>query len=274
MRLKHNKKRNTAFVYEALIRELTKSVVKNNKHKQNKIVSIMKEHFNVNTALNEELSLYKSIYETKEVEKRLAEKIIVEAKQKYSGLDKTTIFKEQTALINKINKTLTRNLFKNFVPNYKNIATVYSIFQDALPIKDRVLLEENIIEQMSSSISQEYDNKQPIDNIVYGTFVNRFNEEYGSRLSESQKTLLSKYISSFSDNGVELKFYLNEEIGCLKEKLEQSKFDPEISADNSLKEKIDQVYSILDKYSKEEVDTEMLEVVLKTQDLVEEISTK
>ena len=135
-------------------------------------------------------------------------------------------------------------------------------------------MEENIIEQMSSSIPQEYDNKQPIDNIVYGTFVNKFNEEYGSRLSESQKTLLSKYISSFSDNGVELKFYLNEEIGCLKEKLEQSKLDPEISADNSLKEKIDQVYSILDRYSKEEVDTEMLEVVLKTQDLVEEISTK
>ena len=37
MRLKHNKKRNTAFVYEALVRELTESVVKNNKNKQNKV---------------------------------------------------------------------------------------------------------------------------------------------------------------------------------------------------------------------------------------------
>ena len=45
MRLKHNKKRNTAFVYETLVRELTESVVKNNKNKQNKIVSIIKEHF-------------------------------------------------------------------------------------------------------------------------------------------------------------------------------------------------------------------------------------
>ena len=45
MRLKHNKKRNTAFVYEALVRELTESVVKNNKNKQNKIVDIIKEHF-------------------------------------------------------------------------------------------------------------------------------------------------------------------------------------------------------------------------------------
>ncbi len=45
MRLKHNKKRNTAFVYEALVRELTESVVNNNKYKQKKIFSIIKEKF-------------------------------------------------------------------------------------------------------------------------------------------------------------------------------------------------------------------------------------
>jgi hypothetical protein len=56
MRLKHNKKRNTAFVYEALIRELTESVVKNNKNKQNKIVSIIKDHFNNSSVLKEELT--------------------------------------------------------------------------------------------------------------------------------------------------------------------------------------------------------------------------
>ena len=38
MRLKHNKKRNTAFVYEVLVRELTKSVVKNKKDKQNYLI--------------------------------------------------------------------------------------------------------------------------------------------------------------------------------------------------------------------------------------------
>ncbi len=59
MRLKHNKKRNTAFVYEALVRELTESVVKNNKNKQNKIVSIIKDHFGNKSILKEELDLYK-----------------------------------------------------------------------------------------------------------------------------------------------------------------------------------------------------------------------
>ena len=58
MRLKHNKKRNTAFVYEALVRELTESVVKHNKNKQNKIVSIIKEHFGHESLLKEELELW------------------------------------------------------------------------------------------------------------------------------------------------------------------------------------------------------------------------
>ncbi len=271
MRLKHNKKRNTAFVYEALIRELTKSVVKNNKNKQNKIVSIMKEHFATGTELSKELDVYKSVYETKDVEKRLAEKIVVEAKEKYSILNKKTIFKEQSALISKINKTLSRNLFDNFVPNYKNIATVYSIFQDALPIRDRVLLEENIIEQMSSSVVTKQETQQPMDNIIYSTFVNKFNEEYSEKLNEGQKQLLTKYISSFSDNGLEMKYYLNEEVGSLKSKLIACKEDPEINEDSSLKDKIDQVYSILESYKEKEIDTDLIELVLKTQELVEEI---
>lgn len=271
MRLKHNKKRNTAFVYEALIRELTKSVVKNNKHKQNKIVSIMKEHFANGTELSKELDVYKSIYETKSIEKGTAEKIVTEAKQKYSGLNKGTIFKEQSALINKINKTLSKNIFNNFVPNYKNIATVYSIFQDALPIRDRVLLEENIVEQMSASVETKQEGQQPMDTIIYSTFVNKFNQEYSESLNENQKELLTKYISSFSDNGIEMKYYLNEEIGSLKQKLKVCKNTPEISEDSSLKGKIDKVYSILESYKEKEIDTDLIELVLKTQELVEEI---
>ena len=148
---------------------------------------------------------------------------------------------------------------------------MYSIFQDALPIKDRVLLEENIVEQMSSSIEARTEEQQPMDSIIYSTFVNKFNEEYSSKLNENQKELLTKYISSFSDNGVEMKYYLNEEIGNLKEKLKSCKTAPEISQDNSLKEKIDKVYSILESYKQKEIDTDLIELVLKTQDLVEEI---
>jgi hypothetical protein len=271
MRLKHNKKRNTAFVYEALVRELTESVVKNNKNKQNKIVSIIKDHFTKGSALNEELNLYKTIYETKDVEKNIAEKIVVEVKQKYNSLDKRSLFVEQSALINKINKTLSNKIFSNFVPNYKSIASVYSIFQDALPIKDRVLLEENIVDQMSSSVVVKEETQQPIDSLVYSTFVDKFNQEYSESLNEGQKTLLSHYISSFADNGLELKVYLNEEITRLKDKLNEAKTVEEERENSAMSDKLSKVYTILEETKDRPIDTETLEVVLKTQDLLEEI---
>jgi len=274
MRLKHNKKRNTAFVYEALVRELTESVVKNNKNKQNKIVSIIKEHFNKASTLKKELELYQTIYETRHIDKNLAEKIVVQAKQEYGSLDKKKLFQEQSALINKINRTLSSKLYSNFVPNYKSIASVYSIFQQELPVRDRVLLEENIVNQMSASVSAEKTEQKPIDSIVYRTFVNKFNEEYSSTLNEQQQTLLNHYVSSFSDNEIELKVYLNEEVGRLKTSIEKSMLkNNTINTDKVLKEKLENVYSILESFQEKKIDTDLLETVLRTQELVEELET-
>jgi hypothetical protein len=272
MRLKHNKKRNTAFVYEALVRELTESVVKNNKHKQNKIVSIIKDHFANESVLKKELDLYKSIYETHQIEKTTAEKIVVQVKVEHGSLDKKLLFQEQSALINKINRTLSSKVYTNFVPNYKTIASVYSIFQNALPVKDRVLLEENIVDQMSASLAANTDIQQPIDSLVYGSFVKSFNEEYSSTLSENQKTLLTKYISSFSDNELDLKIYLNEEIGRIKEVLLSLPEEQKKLQNENFKEKINKIYGIIDGVKNKAIDTEILEMVLNAQQLIEEIN--
>ena len=124
MRLKHNKKRNTAFIYEALVRELTESVVKNNKNKQNKIVSIIKEHFSGDSVLKKELDLYRTIYETRHIEKTTAEKIVFQVKEEHDSLDKRRLFLEQSALINKINRTLSNKVYSilsiyySFIKNF------------------------------------------------------------------------------------------------------------------------------------------------------------
>ena len=159
-------------------------------------------------------------------------------------------------------------MYNNFVPNYKTIASVYSIFQDALPVRDRVLLEENIVEQMSSSAEAPKDVLQPIDSLTYNTFVKSFNEEYSEILSENQKKLLTTYISSFEDNEVELKVYLNEEIGRIKGKLNNAISESE---DTAFKEKVGKIYNILDKTKEREIDTQTLELVLQTQQLLEEM---
>ena len=273
MRLKHNKKRNTAFVYEALVRELTESVVKNNKNKQNKIVSIIRDHFQGNSILKEELDLYKTIYETSDIKKVTAEKIVCEVKTRRDQLDKKKLFQEQSALINKINKTLSTKLYNNFVPNYKTIASVYSIFQETLPIKDRVLLEENIVEQMSSSVGDLDSRQQPIDSLTYRTFVEKFNKEYSDSLNLEQKKVLSHYISSFADNGLEFKSVLNEEVGQIKYQINKIKQKKCFSSDEKLKNKLEKAYNVIDDIKNREVDLEVIELVLEAQQLVEELDS-
>ncbi len=43
--MKHNKKRNTAFLYECLIKEITKAVVRKDSARKESIINIVKEHF-------------------------------------------------------------------------------------------------------------------------------------------------------------------------------------------------------------------------------------
>ena len=124
---------------------------------------------------------------------------------------------------------------------------------------------------MSASTEIKEELQQPIDSLTYSTFVKKFNEEYSESLNEQQKKLLGHYISSFSDNALQLKVFLNDEIARLKEALEKSKETSEVKENKPLKEKIEKVYSILDKTKEKEIDTETLEIVLNTQQLIEEI---
>ena len=145
MKLKHNKKRNSAILYEIIIKELTRSTVNEDLNKRQEIVNLIKKTFNKSTAMGKELELYRVLCEGEILSPPTAERLIYEARKVHSQIDSKQLFNEQTSLINSMNRLLSKSVFANFVPNYKTIASVYSIFQDALPVKDRVLLEENIV---------------------------------------------------------------------------------------------------------------------------------
>ena len=103
-KIKHNKKRNTIFLYEALVRELTKATVEKNENKREIILDIVKEHFSGKTLMGREVRIYKNILETKDEKHTIAEKILSESKIEYSVLDKRQIFSEQSRMISRINK--------------------------------------------------------------------------------------------------------------------------------------------------------------------------
>lgn len=274
MRLKHNKKRNTAFVYEALIRELTKSIIKQNSNRKNKIVSIIKEYFSEGTELSKELSLYRNIYETTNIPKKTAEKLMLETKIAYNTLDKQKINNEQNTLIKTINHSLNGKVFNNFVPNYRNIASLYSIFNAGLPnTKEKIILEEKIVDYMSASVGSSNQELAPVDNLVYKKFVDNFNEVYSEQLNERQKNLLTRYIASFSDNGLEFKIFLNEELGLLKQSIDLA-IVSEIAKDNDdLKEKFVEISNILESFADNEFEDDNLNELIKIQSLVEELHT-
>lgn len=271
MKIKHNKKRNTAFVFESLMREATVAVIKGDTDRQEKVIQIIRKHFKQDSDLKNHLECYRSLYENQELPTETSEKILREAKIASRLIDPSGLFKSQTELINDINSTLAPSVFSNFVPNYKTLATIDQIFCDKLPPKTRVMLENTIVNNMSNTPPQPQI-EEDVDKTTINCFVGKFNEKYSDTLSEEQKQLLSHYITSFTDNAVSLKVFLNEEIGRLKNVIVESKAGDVFVTDPEMKQKADQIVEKLDGFRKAEINDDILLTVLKTQQLVKEIS--
>ena len=270
-KFKHNKKRNSAFLYETLIQELTKAVLCKDTEKQKRIKNLVKESFKVGSESHKELKLYKAILETKDASQEMAEKILNEVKHRRQFINEDRLLKEQNSTLKKMKKEFDSNIFSNFVPDYKSLASISQIFNQGISIKSKILLEKTIIDRMSKS--ENSDKMSPIDNIVFRSFTKRFNEEYSGKLLDEQKQLLSKYITSFQNNGLELKLYLQEEIGRLKDQVKKSFDAEEIKSDEEMLNNSKKVLEILESYKAKSPDKKMVEEISKIQGLVKEFES-
>jgi len=268
--MKHNKKRNTAFIYETLTRELTRAIVEKKAHRKNKIVVLLKEHFIRGSALADELELYNALLNTTNIQRPVAERLLHETKGAYQTLDENIIFNAQSELIKAINKDLGQDTWKSFVPNFKSLASVSTIFSSKGSLKKRVLFEQAIIDRMSTPHAGDTPGTlKPLDNLTYNSFIKKFNVKYGTLLQE-QKDLLNQYIASFADDGFELRVYLNEELYRLKGALtsiDRGSVAPLIN------KKMESVEEYLESFRRREFDETDLSKILKTQQLVQEFAS-
>jgi hypothetical protein len=270
MKRRHNKKRNTALVYEALIKEATAAILRGDHETKNKVVSIVNKHFGLNSILRKDLQCYQSLAENQGLSKEDSKRILNETKLQKRLIDPTGLFKAQTQAIKDINTEIDSDIFNNFVPNYKTLATIDQMFSFKTSPKDKVLLENEVIEFMSATA--EEDKTETVDNLVINTFIEKFNQKYSGELLDEQRELLTHYIMSFADNAVSLKMFINNEIGRLKEALISSSTSVnEISKDKDMVQKTNQVVEKLESYSNVNVSDDVLLSVLKTQALVKEI---
>jgi len=270
--MKHNKKRNTAFLYESLVKELTKTIVRQQEKRKQKVLTIIKENFKNGSPLKEELDLYKSILENKDkMTKDFTDRFLVETKKDYSSLNRKSVFNAQTKIISQINQQLGSEVFKNFVPNYKDIATVGSWFQDTSSnAKSRLITETKVKALLVPSKKQEEKMKH-IDNLTYKTFVGKFNETYKNSLKENQKKLLTNYITSFSDNGLGLKSFINEELEVLKLQIQEKLSKGKDLLGEEKSKKLQKVGDILEDFKNTPLNEKMIRKLFFIQDLMEEL---
>ena len=272
IKMNHNKKRNTAFLYEALVRHMTKCVLEEQHSQKDQIYSLIKTFFAKGSTLSEELKLFKSVLSCsgEKASASTIEKVISEAKRRYDKLDKEEIFTEQSKLIRVVNKKYGKNFYNCFIPNYKDIASISAIFNDSVPVKSKILLEQSLVKSLSQHEPLKEEHELAGSNILMKSFITKFNDKYDN-LHEEQKCLLNAFILSLSDDGLSMKAFLNEELGRLKKVITESKETDEIKNDSMMLENTNKVLALFEDFKTKAVTSDSLEQILKIQNLAREV---
>ena len=234
-KIKHSKFKNTGFIFELLVRQITSEIMSANKSVAERI---LKEHFNSKKELSKELKLYQYLINEKYNSESKAEKFIDTVCEARKRLDETKLTKEKYNLIKVIKEQYGLEEFiKSPVSNYKALASIYKIFEVTTSneqyeptdiVNARFTIAENIINssiqnkdvKIKDAVLEEY-RKQDDDlrAITYKLLVESFNKKY-KNLTPGQKDLLREYINNINDTG-KLNKYISEEVSKLSTELKQ-----------------------------------------------------
>lgn len=250
-KLKHSKYKNTGILFEILVRKLTSETLSSNK---TITVDIIKKYFGRNTELAKELQLYNALSKEQQF-KTDAQGFdyIRMIKESYKKLNQTTLKRQKYNLVKEISEKFVFNdIAKIHIPNYKNMASIYTLFEydesdnpkQIMECKNVILNTGLIVERAhvkQDELLESYQS-QPKDVrlLAYKLLVDKFNEKY-SILDESQKQLLNKYITNVNDTTA-LKRYVEQVVPKIKTELyNQSK----LVSDKATKIKVQKLSEML-----------------------------
>ena len=234
-KIKHSKFKNTGFIFELLVRQITSEIMSANKSIAEKI---LKEHFNSKKELSKELKLYQYLINEKYNSESKAEQFINTILEARKKIDEKKLTKEKYILIKEIKETYNLDEFiKSPISNYKTLASIYKIFETVTSeesfdptdiVSSRFTIAENIINssiqnkeaKVKDAVLEEY-RKQDDDlrAVSYKLLVESFNSKY-KNLTEDQKALLREYINNINNTG-KLNQYVNEEVTKLVNSLKE-----------------------------------------------------
>jgi hypothetical protein len=225
-KIKHSKFKNTGFIFELLVRQITSEIMSANKSVAERI---LKEHFNSKKELSKELKLYQYLINEKYNSESKAEKFIDTILEARKRLDETKLTREKYNLIKEIKDTYNLEEFiKSPISNYKTLASIYKIFEVASTdeqydptdiVSSRFTITESIINssiqnkdiKLKDLVMEEYKKQdEDLRAVSYKLLVESFNNKY-KNLTNEQKGLLREYINNINNTG-KLNEYVSNEI--------------------------------------------------------------
>lgn len=235
-KIKHSKFKNTGFIFELLVRQITAEIISSNKSIAE---TILKENFNGKKELSKELKLYQYLINEKYNSETKAEQFINTILEARKRLDEKKLTKEKYNLIKEIKGKYNIDEFvKSSVSNYKVLASIYKLFEVVISkeqyeptdiVSAKFTVAENIVntsiankeQKIKDAILEEYKKQdEDLRAVSYKLLVESFNKKY-KNLSVEQKDLLREYINNINNTG-KLNEYVSKEISKLVENLKVS----------------------------------------------------
>ena len=277
--IKHNKVKNTAFLYECLTRQITSDVLSN--IDPSPALGIVKEFFKPTTILGKELVLYKALTSKKLKNEGKINYLVDSVLRERNKLNYNEMRRAKYNLVKKITeKYELKDFFRTRISNYKDLASVYKLFeiqQNSNPFEEteiRFVVMENLKETDSPKTKQQsvvekfQKESKDLRLLSYKILVDKFNQKY-SNLNESQRDLLKNYINNISNTST-LKDFISQETDKIKNEILQ--IHPKID-DKVVSIKLKECLNVLKKINKGNiVNEEQLITMMRFYSLMDEIN--
>lgn len=218
----HNKKRNTALLYEFLIRTISSALVENDKKKSSMALKILRRYFKPGTQLYKEFRIFNALVKTTVSTDSVATSILKEARAAIGALDYDALDREKSLLIRSINHMIKdENFYDQPIAEYRLYATIQTLFNEwrrPIGTADIVSLanyENQLREWLITEKKKEdhtlIDETPGTTRLLMKVMMKKLNEKYSDALNDDQKEIIKAYAFSTA----------NEDQATIKKKLEE-----------------------------------------------------
>jgi hypothetical protein len=203
----HNKKRNTALLYEFLVRTVSSALVEGDKKTSSTALKILKRFFKPGTQLYKEFRLFNSLVKTTVTSDGVSSSIINEARSAAAAIDMVVLDREKSQLIRSINYLIkNENFFDQPVSEYRMYATIQTLMNEWRKkpgtadidtiAKYEQSLRDWLLSEKKGPDQTITDDSPGTSRLLMKVMMKKLNEKYSSTLNSDQKEIIRSYAFS------------------------------------------------------------------------------